>query len=89
MGQGAAGPHPHGICFHRLLSTLLTAALAVPVSISATSTSPSPPGLARGVVRSILPSLQAAFIPGQLPPPPPLPTRAPRGWQENNSEEDE
>lgn len=42
-----------------------------------------------GVTGSILPSLPAAFIPGQLPPPPPLPARAPRGWQENNSEEDE
>lgn len=84
-GQGAAGPHPHGICFHRLLSTLLAAALAVPDSISAPSTSPS--GLAGGVMRSTLTSPQAAFIPVQLPPP--LPTRAPRGWQENNSEEDE
>lgn len=37
----------------------------------------------------LLPSLQPAFLPGQLPPPPSLPTRAPPGWQDNNSEEDE
>lgn len=81
-------------CCHLLPPASLSSASSVsPHRHLATSVSPSHHswlGLGGGIMGSILPSPQAAFIPGWLPsPPPPLPARAPQGWQENNSEEDE
>lgn len=75
-------------------------ALPIPIGISAPRMSPSPVGLAGGITGSILtphpiphphphprkqPSSQAGCLLLLLPPL----ARAPRGWQENNSEEDE
>lgn len=91
--QEASGSHPAAICFHLPLSAPPAASLPIPIGILPPACPrPTKAGLAGGgggVMRSILPSPQAAFIPGWLPPPPPLPARAPQGWQENNSEEDE
>lgn len=90
--QEAAGSHPAAICFHLPLLSSASRVSPLPHRHLATSVSPSHQswlevGVAMG---SIFPSpQQAAFIPGWLPSPPPLPARAPQGWQENNSEEDE